>query len=247
MNKSTDKPKKKLTLWDKKKEKARNEILNVSYKFLLDNPFSDISVEDIAKEAVISRTTIYKYFCCKDEILFGLGIKLFTEENDFNEKNFPEGMTGYEQVLYLSERFFKVFSDMVGITIVREFFTRINFREVVPVEEMHNEIVESFGTSKYDELLNRFDDSFLIEFYIQMLRINDLWIRAVSQGKKDKTIIIDMTDEQIVHFLHLVISGVMNEIHFRKSSLKRIQLDYATITQHSLALIACFLQKNEKY
>ena len=242
MNKSTDLMKKKQTLRDKKKEKTRSEILKAAHKFLLDNHFNDISVEDIAEEAFISRTTIYHYFQNKDEIFFGLGIELLKEENDFNENNFPNDMTGYEQVLYFSERVFKVFSDMVGFTIVREWFNRINFKGLLLVEEMHDKIVESLGTSKYNELIENFEQPYLIEFYIQMLRIGELWIRAVSNGKKDKTIKKDMGDEQIVHFLYVLVCGVINEISLRKSTLVRVQMDYEMIMQQTLALITTFLK-----
>ncbi len=242
MNKSTDLTKKKQTLRDKKKENTRSEILKAAHKFLLDKHFNDISVENIAEEAFISRTTIYHYFQNKDEIFFGLGIELLKEENDFNENNFPNDMTGYEQVLYLSERIFKVFSDMVGFTIAREWFNRINFTDLFPVEEMHEEIVESLGTIKYNELIENFKQPYLIKFYVQMLRIGELWIRAVSNGKKDKTIETDMGVEQIVHFLFVLICGVMNETSLRKSTLVRVQMDYEMIMQHTLALITTFLK-----
>ena len=234
--------KNKKTLRDKKKERTRHDILKAARKFLLNNQFNDISIEDIAEEAFVSRTTIYHYFKNKDELFFGLGTQLFKEENNFNEQNFPNDMTGYEQVLYFGERVFRVFQDMVGFTIVREWFNRINHKGLFPLEEMHDEIVESLGTGKYDELLENFEQPYLVEFYLEMLRIGNLWIKAVSNGKQDNTIKKEMDNEQIVHFLYVLICGVMDEICLRKSTLVRVQMDYNIIMQETMALVATFLK-----
>jgi hypothetical protein len=112
------------------------------------------------------------------------------------------------------------------------------------MEEIDDRAAESIGTTKFKELFETFEEPYLIEFYIQVQKNRDFWIRAVKNGKRDKTIKIDLEDIQILQFLYMLMMGIADQMELRKSILNGIRMDKETIIKISLNLIAIFL-KNE--
>ena len=72
---------------------------------------------------------------------------------------------------------------------------------------MHDEIAESIGTSKYQEILDRFEEPYLVEFAVQLQKSEEVRARAVENGKNDGTINSALEIEHIVHYLNLMITG----------------------------------------
>ena len=68
--------------------------------------------------------------------------------------------------------------------------------------------------------------------------------KIIRQGKLDKTIRGDLKDVQIVQFIYMLMSGMVEEMEIRKSELERIRLNKKTIISNMLALIAFFLKKD---
>ncbi|MHA1331927.1 MAG: hypothetical protein ACTSR2_12710 [Candidatus Hodarchaeales archaeon] len=130
------------------------------------------------------------------------------------------------------------------LAIIREFFDRINASNI-SLEEVYKEIADSRGTNKFKDQIKDCKEPYLIEFYSELLKNTDLWIRAVRNGKKDKTIRNDLEDVQIVQFLYMLISGIVEEIELRRATLSRIKLDKETVLTHTLKLVAFFLNNDE--
>jgi AcrR family transcriptional regulator len=230
----------------RKKERTKQEILKAAEKFFSEKPMSEVSLEDIAEAAFVSRTTVYNYFKNKDEIFFSIGTQAYKEANELIEKDFPSDLSGIEQVLNLCERGFREnLEEPLHDKIVRESFNRINYRNI-PMEEIHNKINENIGTTKFKELIESFEEPYLIEFYIQAQKHRDVWIRAVRNGKMDNTIKINLEDVQIVEFLYMLLMGIADMVELRKSILNRIRLDNETVIINLMNLITKFLKNESK-
>ena len=72
----------------RKKERTKKEILTEAEKFFSEKPMREVSLEDIAEAAFVSRTTLYNYFQNKDEIFFTLGMQAFKKMNEDIKKKF---------------------------------------------------------------------------------------------------------------------------------------------------------------
>ena len=237
--------KKKGKLRDKKKERTKQEILIAANKFFLKKPLNEVSVEDIAEAAFVSRTTVYNYFKNKDEIYFGLGTQFFLEINERITETLPNGLSGIEQVLALSNGVFAGSSESTLIhSIVNEFFNRLNLSNLA-IEEMHDRIMDSIGTPEHEKIINSFEESYLIHFYVQLQKFEEIWREAIRNGKNDGTITNTMDDEQIVHYLFIFIEGIIEQMNLRKATLKRITLERDTIVNNSLKLISLFLKQDD--
>ena len=69
-----------------KKEKIRQNIINVAKKLFADEGYEHISIRKIANQAGCVPRTIYYYFKNKRELLNHLWIDIFTSVSDFCEK-----------------------------------------------------------------------------------------------------------------------------------------------------------------
>ena len=247
LNQDKDSKKDKRQLRVRKKERTKQEILKAAEEFFSDNPMSEVSIEDIAEAAFVSRTTVYNYFKNKDEIFFTVGTQTYEEANEFLENNFPSGLPGIEQVLYICEHGFRRSIERpLNNEIIRESLKHNSFRLYTQILlDYRNIPMEgNIGSTKFKELFETFEEPYLIKFYTQVQRNRDFWIRAVNNGKKDKTIRIDLEDIQILQFLYMLMMGIADQMELRKSILNRIRMDKETIIRNSLNLIALFL-KNE--
>ena len=59
-----------LTLRERKQRRAREQIVEAAYALFAERGFADVTVTDIAERAEVGRTTFFRYFGDKQEVLF---------------------------------------------------------------------------------------------------------------------------------------------------------------------------------
>ncbi len=226
----------------RKEEKIKHEILDAAEKLFYLKEFQDISVHDISEMAVISRTTIYKYFSNgKDEIYFVLGEERFSMANEHLKSNVltPE-KSGFEQFMGLCEFTFDVATPFI-FEILRDFYNRVNLKNL-KIEEMHDEIALKAKTREYDDIRKQFEEPYLLDFYVQIQKTAFLWESAIEKGQKDGSIVKKLDKSKIIPFIYLSLSGFIEQSLLRKNStLKRIGLEQNAIRLQSLDLVRMYL------
>jgi TetR/AcrR family transcriptional regulator, ethionamide resistance regulator len=92
-------------------------ILATAERLLDERPFSDISVDDLARGAGISRPTFYFYFPSKDAVLFALFERVITEADSAFERHAENPPTDrYEAWRSGINVFFETFVQHKGVT-----------------------------------------------------------------------------------------------------------------------------------
>ena len=236
----------------RKKERTRNTIIEEATKLFAEKPYDDVSLEEIAEAAFISRQTLYNYFNNKEDLHDAVGNKVYHEENEEIEKILDSDLTGKEQVLLLCERIFKNSVEKpILLKVVREFWT--NLGSSFSSAETYNQIIRTIGREEMDELVEKpglieefdfeeyFDDPNFIEEYLQFIRHNNLWMRAIRRGKQDGSIKNKLPDMQIMQFLNFVTMGTIHEIMRRRSALDRINMELDTFSNTLIRLLSHFL------
>lgn len=227
----------------RKKEKTRQAILAAAEEFFSKKPMNEVSLEEIAEAAFVSRTTLYNYFKNKDAIFFGLGIQMFDDANTRYEEIYPNDLPGIDQALDLFKIVLTVGQERpLMYSIIREFFKRINNHKI-SLKGMYVKITKSMGTPKFEKLLENFEEPYLIEFTVQLLRNTEVWIKVIKKGKSDGTITNDLEDAQIAQFIHMLSSGMEEEMKIRRVTLDRIRFANSSINENILKLVASFLQE----
>ncbi|MFW9862176.1 MAG: TetR/AcrR family transcriptional regulator [Candidatus Thorarchaeota archaeon] len=249
---TSDKTPRKKKLRVRKKEKTRQAILAAAEEFFSKKPMNEVSLEEIAEAAFVSRTTLYNYFQNKDAIFFGLGIENIEDLINQYEENYSDDLSGFEQVIQLCKISFSADEhNPLTHAIFQEFFKRIQYHNI-SLNELHGKIKKAqlsdakYGlrTPQYEALLENSEEPYLIEFYIRLERNSVLWINAVKKGKADGTITNDLNADQIVEFMYMLLMGIEDEMKLRESTLDRIGLDITTINEHIFKLVASFLRKS---
>ena len=59
-----------LTLRERKQQKAREQIIDAAFALFAERGFAQVSVTDIAERAEVGRTTFFRYFGDKQEVVF---------------------------------------------------------------------------------------------------------------------------------------------------------------------------------
>lgn len=88
-----------------KKEKRKNEILNVARELFITKGLSETTMDNIASEIKTTRRTLYRYYKTKEELAFEIEIMLFEELYNFQTKIYKTLVgNGLKKIeLYLNE------------------------------------------------------------------------------------------------------------------------------------------------
>jgi AcrR family transcriptional regulator len=249
-------PRDRRQLRTRKKERTRNTIIAEATKLFAEKPYDDVLLEDIAEAAFISRQTLYNYFKNKEDLHFAVGNQVYSEENKEITKIIDSDLSGKEQLLQLSERTFRTSIEKpILLKIVRDFWTNFNNSNSSSAE-VYDQIVATIGEEKMNTLIEKpgyleefdfeeyFEEPNFIEEYIQFIKHNNLWLKAIKKGKMDGSIRNKLSDMQIMQFLVIVTSGTVHEIMRRQSALDRINMQRETFYINLIKLLSRFLDED---
>ena len=107
-------------------------IIQSARKLFETKSYDDVSMEEIADEAAVSKQTLYNYFSNKDVIYFGVGVEGFLGSLEGVEQVLPSSASGRELVLTLSEDYFNSIARFpLGIEISRKFMVNQEINNLV--------------------------------------------------------------------------------------------------------------------
>jgi AcrR family transcriptional regulator len=94
---------------ESQQDKARNKLLKKIISFVMKDGFQHLRMDDIAKNMVVSRATMYKYFSSKEEVIEGV-VRIII---DYLEK--MEGQTKEDDEKVFGIWFQKLFEQSVNL------------------------------------------------------------------------------------------------------------------------------------
>ncbi len=81
--------------------KRRERIIDAAWKLFREKGFAETTINDILKEAQISKGTFYYYFRSKDDLLDTLS-EILDREYERLDHNEPEGMNCFDKLMWLN-------------------------------------------------------------------------------------------------------------------------------------------------
>ena len=91
-----------------------------------------------------------------------------------------------------------------------------------------------------------FWDFNLMKEYLQFIRHNYLWTKAIQKGKQDGSIKNQLPNMQIMQFMSFVTWGTINEVMRRHSPLERVGMDLDIFSTNVIRLLAHFLDNYQE-
>ncbi len=249
--KKKNKQQKKGQLRDKKKVLTKEAILTAAETLFLEKPLKEVLIDDIAEAALVSRMTVYNYFKNKDSVYFQIGTRFFQNTNEMIETSIPIHLTGLEEMLILCKG---IFTSSKGspltTSMLREFFLRIKL-ENVTIDQIYDYVLEQrklqvdkidYQGSEIHKFIEDATEPDLAQYFLQILRFEERYLQAIQKGKKDGSITNQLENHKILHYVFVLIEGIIEQTDLRDSTLELILLDWDTIVETSLELISYFLQ-----
>jgi len=90
---------------EREKEQRKNDIVDAAEKVFFEKGFYNSTVDDVAKEAELSKGTLYLYFKSKEEIHFAITRRGVSILNGMMEKSVSHDKTGHENLVELGNAF----------------------------------------------------------------------------------------------------------------------------------------------
>jgi len=88
-----------LAKWKEREKKERqNDIINATRKLIVHKDFDEISMDEIAKEIGLGKSTLYLYFKNKESLYFAIVLKGIKIWDDMVKEGVKECYTGLEKI-----------------------------------------------------------------------------------------------------------------------------------------------------
>ena len=221
----------KLTRRERKTLRTRQEILDAARELFDKYPYDDVKMDDIAEQADLSRATLYNHFNSKEDIYFEIGtqgIKTISKKQRALIES--ESSSGLDKITELSE------------DALRNMFENSLIHEIM----RHYLVTESKAEITTDELLRKIQSGGDVEnesdriragFLQELREFEKSWVIAMEQGFKEGSIRQDMDPDQLVHYIFMIISGIVDRANLERVMLQKVNLSVENIIMRTIDLI----------
>ncbi|NHJ03786.1 MAG: TetR/AcrR family transcriptional regulator [Candidatus Heimdallarchaeota archaeon] len=227
-----------LTKPERKHQKNRQAIIAAARILFENKLYVEVSMEDIADEAALSKQTLYNYFSNKEAIYFGIGIDDFKGTFERVQIIRQSNLTGREQVLKLSEGLFNALINFeLNNQIYRRFLLANNQLDGLADKILYERRKRPDGKLKKKKT---FEDS-LADYLENVWQYESYWRETIELGFADGTISSVLTSDQLLNYIFLLIGGIVDQIDLKKIPLERSKLDKKQILILTLGLVTKLL------
>lgn len=227
----------KMTRRERKLQRTRQLILNSSRELFSSRPYEDVTMDEIAEHADLSRATLYNYYPSKETIYFEIGIQNMQEICKRQKTILNPENPGLEQITKLSEDLMKgLFEEPLDHEIMRRFLVT-NSQSETPADETLKKMAKGEKVEDPSELI--------LARYLQEIRIFEkIWNKAIEQGYKDGSIQHELNPDLLTHFIFMIISGIIDRVHLERILLEKTNLPVERIVTLTINLIRKDLATN---
>lgn len=221
----------KLTRRERKTLRTRQEIIDAARELFDKSPYDDVKMDDIAEQADLSRATLYNHFNSKEDIYFEIGIQgiraISKKQKALIES---ESSSGIDKIAELSEDTLRyLFENSLIQEIMRHYLVTESKAEITTDEILRKMQLEGDVENPSDRIRARF---------LQELRESEKsWVIAMEQGFKDGSIHQDMDPDHLVHFLFMIISGIVDRTNLERVMMQKVNLSVEKIILRTIDLI----------
>jgi len=201
----------------REKEQRRREITNAAERLFFSKAYDSVSMDEIAKEADVSKGTLFVYFKNKESLFFAVVLRGARILNIMIEENVKKCKTGLEAVDTIGATYFEFVNQYPDYHRAYLYFRSGRF--AVEDEADLNEGAK--------EILRLRRETFLIT------------CNAIKQGMEEGTFRKDLDAEEVAIFLTIVLKGLTE----MRSDLEKVLNGRGISQQEFFSDVAGFMHR----
>ncbi len=215
-----------LTKWkEREREQRQNDIINAARKLIADRDFDEISMDEIAREIGLGKSTLYLYFKNKESLYFAIvlrGIRIWAEMVKNEDK---KGNTGLEKLISYgnaNREFSNEYPDYF-----RLLYSPSSIKKQFDMDKMNS-------SEEFQEVRELFKE------------IMSVGIDSIQKGIDEGEIRPEVDPVEATILLSVIFNGKVNMGDWSKEILENRGIDEQKFTQDIGDLYLHMLRKNEK-
>lgn len=174
-----------------RKRAKRNDILQAATKLFFSRGYRQISIADISQEANCSQVTLYKYFSSKEQLAQQVVLSLIVNGYRSYESLLDDDSKNFKQKVHTMMQD----ADSQSIEMNNDFYDFM-------IKEFRGQNGNTIVKDRYDELKLGF------------------WHKLLAQGRKERIVSPEITDEGAMIFLEMYIEYFMKSDSASKTRAK---------------------------
>lgn len=192
---------------EREKLNRQNYIMNIAERLFIKYGYERTTMDEIAQQAEFSKTTLYKYFNSKDELLFLMHLRDAKKGYNFLKKCTRMGKNGFQKLYYYGDLLYQFYEKFPSKLLTRVY---LDYISTIPRDIR-------------DEAKKENQKQITLDY--------ELVKNIIQEGINDGSIIgelnIDMTIAHFVYTLHPVLKQSFHSTHrFAKFNGKQYYYKY---------------------
>ena len=220
---------------ERKKERTRTQIVEAAEDLYNVKPFDEVTMDEIAERADLSRGTIYNHFKSREQLILELGINNIRKIMDRQLDRLSPQQTGFNQIGTLFRDLMNGFLSNPLDHKIWHYFLQLNNRMDVPADVNLDKMRQGLQIDDETEL-------WMARYLNEIIELEKMWIETIEKGYEDGTIRRKYDSDKLAHFLFTLISGIINAHHIEKYQLEKADLQEGIITEMTLEALGMFLR-----
>ncbi|WP_048189982.1 TetR/AcrR family transcriptional regulator [Methanobacterium sp. SMA-27] len=210
---------------EREREQRRNDIINAARKLFVDRDFDEVSMDEIAENIGLGKSTLYLYFKNKEALYFAIelrGIQIWVE---MVKEEVKKGKTGLEKlILYINatREFSKKYPNCL-----RMLYSPTNNKKQFDMNKLNS-------SEEFQEVRGLFKELMFIG------------IDSIQTGKNDGEIRPDVDPVEATVLLSVIINGMVNMGSWSKEILESKGINEQKFTNDTGDLFLHMLSENIK-
>jgi TetR/AcrR family transcriptional regulator len=208
----------------REKEQRRNDIINSARKFFADRDFDEVSMDEIAENIGLGKSTLYNYFKNKEALYFAIQLRGIHIWIEMVKEEVNKGNTGLEKLI-------------LYINATREFSKNYpNCLRMLysPTSNKQLDMDKVNSSEEFQEVKGLFKELMLIG------------IESIQTGIGDGEIRAEVDPVEATILLSVIINGTVNMGSWSKEILENKGIDDEKFTKATGDLFIHMLSKNIK-
>jgi TetR/AcrR family transcriptional regulator len=224
------KPTSKMSRRERKMLRRRQEILDAARTLFKAKSYDGVTMDDIAEEADLSRATLYNHFDRKESIYLQIGIQYLVDLRERQMKFITSKTSGLDHIITLSEDFLKaLFEDQIIREIWRQFQSTLD-KEFLTSDDTMN-------ITKFPKDMELLSDVVYARFFGELEQLEKIGRDAIMRGFEDGSIQKKIDADTLVHFLYMILLGIVDSVNSSRILLKSMNLKIEDIIELTVDLL----------